>query len=162
MDLNAIIATMLHLPLDWVILGVVAILLAFETYRSGSSHASALAVSFPIAYVLLQWVPTTLPLSSIPLMSDPRVLAGIFSAVVIFLVMLVGRIFFTFSTGSGGILQAALCGIGTSVIVVVFWVASPTLSAVYVFGPQIQAVFGEAFRAWWILAAFFALAFARD
>ena len=71
------------------------------------------------------------------------------------------RITDTYGADSSHPIQALLAGLAVAVVAVVIWLQIPSLDSVWHFGPQVQALFGAAYRFWWLLIAYIALAFAR-
>ncbi|MDP2648684.1 MAG: hypothetical protein Q8P19_02180, partial [bacterium] len=90
------------------------------------------------------------------------------SGAVLFFVMLVALFFFSrriigfWSDSRECVVQALMAGLATTIIALVVWLQIPSLDAVWHFGPQIQNVFSEAYRFWWLLISFAALAFVRS
>ena len=71
------------------------------------------------------------------------------------------RSIFAFSNGLAP-LQALITGIASAIVLVVIWLQVPGLEAVWAFGSQVQAVFGEAYRFWWLAGSYIALAVVRN
>ncbi len=151
-----------HWPVDWFIIGAVAAFLALDALRSGSARAASLAVSLPVTLFVLEALPKALFVGPM--------IAGLTSPseqLIIFVVLFVAtyiathRIIFTFS-GGGGVIQALIAGIAAAAVLVVVWLQVPGLQSIWHFGDQVQAIFGEAYRFWWLVLAYAGLAFVRS
>jgi hypothetical protein len=148
--------------LDWIVLVVLAVLIAADSLRSGLSRATALALAFPLALAILNYLPDAQFMGGLEQQLPSALLKVAFDAalfVVVFICMY--RIVDTFSADSNRPLQALLAGLAAVSIAVVVWLQIPALDSVWHFGPQIQTLFGAAYRFWWLLAAYIALAFAQ-
>ena len=75
--------------------------------------------------------------------------------------ILVGSIGISYGSESGRPLQAALGGIAAAAIIIVVWMGMPVLNDLWNFGTQVQSIFGEAYRFWWLIGSYAALAFVR-
>ncbi|MBI4090795.1 MAG: hypothetical protein HY422_02120, partial [Candidatus Komeilibacteria bacterium] len=73
-----------------------------------------------------------------------------------------GRIGLTWGGEEGLTIQAAIAGVAAAGVVVTMWVATPPLQSLWQFGPQVQEIFGETYRFFWLISAFAALAFVRS
>jgi len=152
-----------NIPTDWLIIGVFAIFAAFDSLRSGARRACTVALAIPITTFLLTLLPQTIVLNTVLYQfANPFLEAIIFGALFVVLYILISRFDFAWGDDSGQTIQAALAGVAATVIVVTFWIATPALDTLWHFGPQIQAVFGEAYRFWWIIASFATLGFVRN
>lgn len=149
--------------MDWIIVAALVIVIAFDTLRSGSNRASALALALPTTLLVRE------QLSSAAFVSG---LVGQFSTpllqVVLFAILFVPLYFFSYriigawGSSSGRPVEALLTGLASTAIVVIVWLSIPALDAVWHFGPQAQYVFSESYRFWWLLVSYGALAFARS
>ncbi len=156
------LALFLQWPIDWIILAVIAAILTLESFKSGSARTSALSMTLPISFLISQWLPNTFVVGTVvQQLTQPIMFAGVFIIVFIGIFFLLYRILFSYGSGGGGIMQALICGIATTIILVVFWIQTPGIREMWRFGPQVQFLFGQEFRAWWVTASFIALAFAR-
>lgn len=146
---------------DWIVLGVFAAIVAFDAYRSGSGRAIALALAFPLTLYLMTALSGAAILGPLTKQFASGTAQSIlFALLCVALFLAVYRM--TFRYGNGGIVQALLSAIALTAVVAVVWLQVPGLIALWHFGPQIQAVFGDTYRFWWIAGAYSALAFTRS
>lgn len=162
MNLDAVSGFVSHFPTDWVIILVFAVLVAGDTVRAGSARASALALSLPATLLIISTIPNAKMLSGVAgQFSSPVPKAVLFGIVFAIAYILVRRMSASYSSNTGEIIQSVLAGAAASFVAVVVWLQVPELQAIWSFGPQVQAVFGEAYRFWWIVGSYVALGFAR-
>lgn len=162
MNLDAISGFFSYIPIDWIIIAVFAIFVGFDTVRSGSGRAVALALSLPAALFLTDALPHASILSGLTEQFSSLVLkAVLFGVVFVSTYLLVRRMSASYRTGSGEVMQSLMAGAAAIAVVVVVWLQVPELQSVWLFGPQVQAVFGEAYRFWWIIASYAILGFTR-
>ena len=150
------------LPVDWLIIAALVILIAFDSLRSGTARAAALALALPATMLLTSVLPKAFFLG--PLSEGFKLPTGqllIFGAVFVVLYIACYRTIFAFADG-GGVLQSLLAGFGATIILIVVWLEVPALGALWHLGDQVQAVFGETYRFWWLAGAYIALAFVRS
>lgn len=160
MDTGALqsVSSLTALPIDWLIIGVFAALLSFDAMRSGSARAAALAIALPLTQILLAALPSAIFAGSIASQfPEGRGQALLFAIVFALLFLAVYRIVYSFSD-MGGMLQGVIAGVSAAAIAVVIWLQVPALESVWHFGPQVHALFGEPYRFWWLVAAYFGLA----
>lgn len=163
MNLDAISGFFSHVPTDWIIIIVLAILLAFDALRSGFGRANALALCLPATLFLFGALPHAKILSRVVgLFGTPLLKAVLIGIVFAAAYLLVRRIAPSYSTGSTPVIQALLAGTASAIVLVVVWLSVPDLQSVWRFGPQVQAVFGEAYRFWWLAFSYTTLAFVRS
>lgn len=161
-SLTHVPSVLAHWPTDWIIIGAAAAFIAFDTLRSGGTRASALALALPATLLILEAIPQAIGIGALAKqLSTPVLQVLLFGVLFVALYVLTYRIIGFFSAASGGPIQALFCGIGATAILVVVWVSMPELSALWQFGPHVQAVFGESYRFWWLLGSYGAIAFAR-
>ncbi|MBI5470004.1 hypothetical protein HY968_01620 [Candidatus Kaiserbacteria bacterium] len=148
--------------LDWIIIAVVAVLISLECFRAGPARAISIALSFPLALLLRDSLSNAAyagPLAAS--LTTPVLQAALFGILFGGSFFLVYRMTYSFDVGSPGLAQAILCGAAATAVIVAVWIMTPVLQDIWHFGPNVQSVFGAAYRLWWLLAAYFALAFAR-
>ena len=51
MNLTSVTGAFAHVPTDWIILFVIALLITLDALRSGASRAIALSLALPITYI---------------------------------------------------------------------------------------------------------------
>lgn len=162
MNLSAVSSVFSHIPIDWILIGVFVILIALDAMRGGLSRATALAIALPLTLLLLEFVQNAALLGSLSSVLSSPVLQLLFDAaalVVVFVLMY--RLTDTFSSNSSNLVQSLLASIATVAIIITIWLQLPLLETLWQFGPQVQYVFGEAYRFWWLIASYIALAAAR-
>jgi|SRR5665213_2718811 len=152
-----------HLPIDWIIIAVFALIVIFDAMRSGSGRASVLALAFPISVFFSDLIPHTVLLgNAIASLSTPVLKAGIFVVTFAIIYILTYRIIYTFGGTSRGLIFAILSGLSATAVTVVMWLQVPALNAIWHFGTQVQSIFGATYAIFWILAAYLVLAFVRS
>lgn len=163
MNVNAYSAFFSHIPIDWIIIFAFAVLVAFDAMRAGTGRACALSLSLPVTLLLISELSHAVGISSISAQFETSISkALIFGIIFVIAYFLVRRINKSYRDGGGAIIQAILTGISTASILVVIWLQVPELQSVWHFGTQVQSIFGEAYRFWWIAGSYAALAFVRS
>ena len=163
MSLQAISDFFLRIPTDWIVLFAVAVFVAFDVLRSGTSRAVALAFALPLATILSQSITGSKFLGPVTAQfSSPLLQAALFLIILIALFILVNRITSRFGEGSSQPIQALLSGLAVAAIGAVIWTQVPALDSIWHFGQTTQLIFGEAYRFWWLIVAYIALAFVRN
>lgn len=152
-----------HWPTDWIIIGAVAALVAFDTLRNGGTRASALALALPAALYVLAALPKALFIGDVSKQfSTPLLQTVLFGIVFVALYVLTYRIIGFYSTSTGAPIEALLTGLAATAILLIVWLQVPSFDSLWHFGPQVHAVFAESYRFWWLGASYLALAFARS
>jgi hypothetical protein len=151
-----------HWPTDWFIIAAFVALVALDALRAGSARATALALALPLTSILMNALSSAFLVGSIatqfPQGGGQAVLFGIVFAI---LFLAIHRIVHSFAE-TGGTLQALIAGVSAVAVTLVVWLQVPALDTLWHFGPQVQLVFGEPYRFWWLVAAYFGLAFVRS
>lgn len=151
------------IPIDWIVIVSFAILIAFDAIRSGAGRACALALSLPTTLFLISELPQAKVLSGITgQFATPALKAILFGIVFAASYILVRRMSSPYRNNNGASIQAIIAGVATVAIVIVVWLQVPELQSIWHFGSQVQSVFGEAYRFWWVAGAFAALAFTES
>lgn len=149
-------------PIDWILIGAFAAFAALDGIRKGPARATALMLSLPAALLLVAKLPAAVFLGPVATqLTTPLAQAGLFAIVTVVLFFVIHRVIFTFSNGLAP-LQALIAGLAAAIVLVVIWLQVPGLEAVWNFGDQVRAVFGEAYRFWWLAASYIALAAVRN
>lgn len=163
MGLDSISSVYASIPTDWLLIGLFAIFAAFDCLHSGARRACTVAVAFPVTTFLVIILPQTIILNTLlAQFANPFLDIIIFGALFAALYILIARFDFAWGNDSGQAIQAALAGVAATIIVVTFWVATPALNDLWQFGVQVQTIFGEAYRFWWIIGSYAALGFVRS
>jgi len=163
MDFGAITGTFANIPMDWIILGVVALLAAFDVVRAGSRRVTTFALALPVALLAFSALGQAAVLGPITAgLSLSYAQALFFIALVFIMYILIGRIGISYGSGPGQPIQAALAGVALAAITTVVWIQVSPLDSIWHFGSQVQSLFGESYRFWWLIGSYMALAFARS
>ena len=150
------------LPADWIILGVFALIMLIDALRVGSGRIATLAISGLIVFLVTETIPHAAFLGPVSeRLSTPVLQAAFFGAVFVLIFILLCRIFTDYGEENGQPLGAVFAAIAVTALVVLVWVQVPALGAIWHFGSQVQVVFGEPYRFWWLLTSLAALAFAK-
>ena len=159
---DTVISFFTQLPADWIVLGAFVIIAALDVMRSGAKRVCTLALALPAAALVFSVLQNAAIIGDISRQFSSPVLQGVLFAIV-FVVMyiLVGSIGISYGSESGRPLQAALGGIAAAAIIIVIWMGTPVLNDLWNFGTQVQLIFGEAYRFWWLIGSYAALAFIR-
>ena len=162
MDLSALSAVATHWPIDWILIGAFAAFAALDGIRSGPTRATSLMLSLPAALLLVANLPDALFIGAlVAQFTTPLAQAGVFAIVTAVLFFVIHRSIFAFSNGLAP-LQALITGIAATIVLVIVWLQVPGLETVWNFGDQARAVFGEAYRFWWLAGSYIALAIVRN
>ncbi len=163
MNIDAITGVFSSIPKDWLILGIFALFASFDAVHSGARRICILALSLPATVFLINSLPDSAVLGSIAgQFSTPVLGAILFFIVLVIMYVIVGRIGIAFGSGGGQALQAALSGVALSALVVTFWIQIPALDSIWHFGTQVQDIFGDGYRLFWLLGSYATLAFVRN
>lgn len=149
-------------PLDYFVVGGIILIVAIDSLRNGIGRAAAIAVALVLTVVFHDLLAATAFLGSQSFLSTGMTAAGAVLALVIVSYFLVRRMGLEFIDGGmGQPIQAALASLAVTIVLIVTWLGIPALTDVWQFNAQIQALFSESYRLFWLLGAFAALAFAR-
>jgi hypothetical protein len=143
-------------------IAILAALFVMLSVWRGSAVAVTLTLAAPLALLVTQALSSAAFLGSVAQQfptGTPQAL--LFLAVLIAVSILIHRITSSFSDG-GGMLTSLVAGLAVTAVLIVVWIQVPALQSLWHFGPQVQAVFGAAYRFWWLLSALLALAFVRS
>ncbi|MBI4079817.1 hypothetical protein HY414_01130 [Candidatus Kaiserbacteria bacterium] len=163
MNFDAVMSTVTSIPIDWFIIGGFALVAALDCVRSGAKRVTQLALAFPLAALLMQSLPNAYILGGIASQfSTPLMQALLLGVLFVALYLFIGRIGLSWGGGEGQTIQAAIAGVAAAGVVMTMWIATPALQSLWQFGPQIQEIFGETYRFFWLIGAFAALAYVRN
>jgi hypothetical protein len=150
------------IPLDWIFFGGVIIAVALDSLRSGVGRALAISIALPISLLLFSLLQESAFLSSSGLFSTPYAEVVALAILVVAMYILVRRMGLDFVDGGmGEPIQAIMAGGAVVVVFACMWLQEPVLSQLWTLSDQIQNVFAESFRFFWLVGAYAALAFAR-
>mgnify|MGYP001600778088 FL=1 len=151
-----------ELPTDWIVIGVFAVVAALDILRSGGRRVCALALALPAAALVFSALSSAVLLGDISRQFSSPVLQGVLFAIVFAVMyMLVSTIGISHGKALSGLLQGTIGGIAAVAIVIVIWMGTPALRDFWNFGAQVQSIFGETYRFWWLIGSYAALAFIR-
>jgi hypothetical protein len=149
-------------PLDYFIIGGIILIVAVDSLRSGIGRAAAVSVALTLAFVFHQFLASAAFLGTLPMLSSGIAAAGAVGGLVVLAYFLVRRMGLEYIDGGmGQPIQAAIASLAVTIILIVTWLGIPALTDVWQFNSQIQSLFAESYRLFWLLGAFAALAFAR-
>ena len=161
MNLTAVTGAFAHVPTDWIILFVVALLITLDAMRGGASRAIALSLALPVAYVSSLLLPKTVFLDSILKPFSTGTAGGfVMLGVIAILAFFMYRISRDYNSATG--VQATMAGLATTVILVVFWMQIPALSALWHFSAQASQIFGSAHAFFWLIGGYAVLSAVRS
>lgn len=161
MNVGALSGVLANWSIDWVIILVFAVLVALDTLRSGSSRAAALILAAPLTLTFVASLPQAFIAGpALQQLTSPAAQILLFAVMFAVLFLIVHRIVFSYSE-NGGALQAVLSGAAAAAVFTSVWLQIPALQSVWHFGPQVQIIFGDMYRLWWLVAAYLTLAVVR-
>lgn len=161
MDLAVIKDIFMNLPGDWLVIVMFASLITFDSLWHGSGRATAIAISFPISYLLITFLPVAYFIGRVWQQLPPIFFALFNAAIFAVSYALIRRISPQYGSRAGAIIQAVISGFATAIVVVIVWLQIPQLQLLWNFGSQVQAVFGDAYQFWWLITGLLALLFVR-
>lgn len=148
------------ISVDWIIFGGVALFLSFDALRAGPSRITALALALPIALLLSESIRSAAYIGAYVDSSSAGIQTGVFIALTAGLFIALYRIV-DYGADSMRPIQAVIAGLASAVVVIIVFLQLPDSTVPWSFGEAFLAVFGDAYRLYWLLGAYFALATAR-
>ncbi len=149
--------------MDWIIIIVCALLIAFDALRSGAARASALSLALPVTVFVFGLISHTYYIGAIfQKFSSAMLQAGVFLAVALVMFFIVYRIISLFVSSAPRLLFSILSAVSATMVMVVVWIQVTPLSSVWQFSPSTIALFGSDFALLWLLCAYLILAFIRS
>lgn len=163
MDFLSGIPFISSIPFDWLLLGLIVIVVALDSLRSGVGRAIAISLALPIAFVLLSLAEKAVILQSVDvLFSTSFARALLFGALALALYFLIRRMGADYmNTGMGEPIQALFAGIAVAIVFTCIWLQVPALTDLWTIGGTLGVIFVEKFRLWWLIGAYAVLAFTR-
>jgi hypothetical protein len=159
MDFGSSLNVLESIPVDWIIIGVFFLLVAADALRGGSSHAMAFCLSLPISLLIFQSITKTIALGALDAqMQLPLEQAVLFLIIEAVLFVCVNQMLFSFEHYTS-LLSSSVAAFASTIVLLVVWIQIPVLQSIWHFGPQIQIIFGQSYRLFWLLASYLALAF---
>jgi hypothetical protein len=131
--------------------------------RSGATRVVTLAVALPATAWLTSLLPASFLLGSLlGAHSTPLIAAGTFGVLFVILFFLLQRTLAMSFGMSTPFVLSALLGVLAAIIVAVVWLQTPALASIWTLGPTMQLIFGAAYRVYWMIVVYVALAFVRS
>lgn len=162
MDFSSLSSIVAHWPMDWIFIFAFAVITALDAMRTGPARATALVLSLPASLLVMQQLPHAFFLGAIfAQFTAPLAQLALFGAIAILLYIATYRLIFTFSNGIGPI-QALIVGMAAAAVLLIVWLQVPSLDGLWHFGTQVHAVFGVAYRFWWLVGSYVVLAAVRN
>ncbi|HUO50754.1 MAG TPA: hypothetical protein VMU25_04300 [Candidatus Paceibacterota bacterium] len=159
MDFHSAFSALSIIPTDWIIIACAFILIAADALRGGSMRAASIALALPIALYLFSSIPQTFFLGNFAKqLSNPYAQAGMFAFLAAIIFICIHQMILTFDISSS-FTSSAISALAAVILILVVWVQLPALGQIWHFGPLIQSIFGEQYRAFWIVGSYLALAF---
>ncbi|RJQ34799.1 hypothetical protein C4556_01595, partial [Candidatus Parcubacteria bacterium] len=143
MDFDVLRTFAASAPMDWIILGTLAVIFTLDGLRSGPGRAAAAALALPSAMLLNAFLPSAFFLGNYTAgLGTPVMQAVLFLVLFAALYMLIRRMDHSYASEGGQAVQAFLCGVATVAIFAVIWLQVPALAALWQFGPDVTTIFG--------------------
>lgn len=160
MDTSAIVSSLSHISIDWLVIAASLVALTLAAVQGGAGRPTAVALAVPVASLLSAALPHAAILSAVATsLSAPPLQALLFVGLSVVAYILVRRLLPHHDETTFPL--AFLAAVAATVVLLVTWIGTPALSALWSFGPALSHVFGAAYRFWWLLASLIALAFVR-
>jgi hypothetical protein len=149
-----------HLPIDWVILGLFAVLVSIDALRSGPRRAVTFSLAGPIALLAASELSYTAFIGDMALKLSATYAQSAFFG--IFFVVLVVLIYLMLPSSSGSALPlpAILAGIAATAVLAVILIQLPLVSNLVVVSTLMHTIFSAAYRLYWLIGAYLLLAIA--
>jgi hypothetical protein len=161
-SMSGVFSLFTALPVDWLILGGIAVVVALDSLRSGIGRAISLSLALSLALLIFPLVEQTVFIGTLEILQTPAMQAALFGALTAALFLLMRRLGFDYlDSGMGEPVQALLAGAATAVVLICVWLQVPILNDWWTFNTTIQTFFAEQYRLLWLLGAYAVLAFAR-
>jgi len=162
MDIASLTSTVAHVSAGWLTLIAIGVLAFADSLRGGTSRTAALALSFPVSYMLLQFVGGALFMSEVQKQFTSSLAQALFAALAFGLVfVLIYRL--TDSYGEDpNFVRSLAAATGLVIMAAIFWQLIPAWSGLFPVGEQIAYIFSGSYTFWWFSSALVALAFAKE
>jgi len=162
MSIDALTGAFAAVPIDWLVLGILAFIAAVDILRAGARRICVASLALPVALLLFSTMQDAAFVNSfMAQLSAPLVQTALIGGLFVVMYVLISRLGLSWGDESGQVLQAALGGVAFAVIVATFWVATPELAPIWKFGAQASEIFGEQYRFFWILGGYGIFAYIR-
>jgi hypothetical protein len=147
-------------PLEWAVLIASAIIVAFDSFRSGTRRAVAISLAAPIAVWLGGLIPHTVLIGSLYAAATAQIQAVVLVALFAVLAVSVSRMIPWGMSSPAFPLSSAIVGVAVTVVLLSVWLQTPALAAVFPLDATTREFFALQFRFWWIAGAYVFLLFA--
>jgi hypothetical protein len=145
-----------------MVIGAVFCLFAFDALKSGANRVSTIALALPLSIVLFDLTPTTMFLGPVFQSASSSIVQGVTLLLIcVIMYVIVGRIV-SFGFSSPSLSFSLLASLSTTIIIVIFWTATPALHTLWHFGPLIESIFAPTLALPWLLVSYLALAYVRS
>jgi len=149
-----------HLPLDWVLLAMIAAIITIDAIRSGTQHAAAFSLAAPLALLMYTFLPTTQYLAPYIASFNTNLQASVFVGIFVVLLILIYRMLpVGLQTGTYP-LKALAVGVAAAAIFITTVMQVPAITQLFHFSPLMTRVFGPAYRVLWLIGGYILFAFA--
>ena len=150
-----------HIPIDLVAIGILFIVGAVDGYLSGGARVSAAAIALPLAILAAGMAQSAFALgATLHTVGADAYPAALIGVLLVALFFIIGRMVEP-GFGAGGPVSAILAGLGAVAVILALWMATPALSALVPLGYAVPFFFSEAYRLYWLVGGYVALALAR-
>lgn len=147
---------------DIIVLCVLAAVFLFDSLRTGTTKATALTLSLPIALLLYQYTTQAALIAPFAArITTPSLSVALYAAILFVVFLAFYRITDGRASDSAYPVQAMAATVAGVIMFSIVWQLIPMATDLWNFGPMLQNIFGEAYRFWWLLVALFALAVSR-
>lgn len=160
MDIGAITSNFSVPSADWLILGGIFLFLTFDSIRAGVARVTAISIALPIALLVSESIDSAAFVGNFVSQSGSAVQIAVFLAIAVMLFIAMYRITDR-GYDSPHLLQSAMAGAGGAIICILVLLQLPESALPWSFGPTYMAIFGEAYRLYWFIGAYFLLATSR-
>lgn len=148
---------------DWVIIGLLMIILVAAAVRWGTSRACVIAVTMPISTFLYSLMSESIGTSSLSShLTSPLLQSLVFIGLLVFVYIMTHRMYRSYIGEGERFWLALLAGLATGLVVLVVWVHTPILASIWDFSAQTKGIFGPSYAFWWIVVSLFTLGYVRS
>lgn len=161
MGFDAVISFFTNISIDWVVIGGCAVFFSFDALRSGTARVSALSIGLLLAISVTPFVAQTALLGKIVPASSDALFVAVFIGLAITFFTALYRMIDTGYDTSYGFVQAPIAGVATTGILMLVLLQLPASTWPWAISDQVQLIFGESYRLFWIVGGIISLAIVR-
>ena len=148
---------------DWLIIGLLIIILVSVAVRWGTSRACVVAVTLPVSVFMFSLINDSVGTAAIVShVTSPLMQSLVFLGILVFVYIMTYRMYRGYIGEGEGLWLAFLAGLATSFVVLVVWIHTPALGSIWEFSSQIKSVFGSSYAFWWMIISLFTLGYVRS